>query len=121
MLAGVIAFFLKRPALIGLGLMALVIGVQTARLGNAKHGEEAAHKSLLVCRGSLDAENASVAHAAALSAAAIAQAAKGLAAAAPIAAHIEKQRAPLHDYSPKGASELSRWQDADRAVQEALK
>lgn len=37
MFAGVLAFFLQRPALIGLALLAMACGVQTLRIDHAKH------------------------------------------------------------------------------------
>jgi hypothetical protein len=121
MLASVIAFFVKRPALIGLGLMALVIIVQTARLDVARHGQKVAHADLMTCRASLDQENASVALAASRSAAARAQALKGVQAAAQMTGHLAKQRAALHDYTPAGPTACARWEDADAHVREALK
>jgi hypothetical protein len=128
MLASVIAFFFKRPALIGLGLMALVISVQTARLSLAHHEVKSAKAGLQIAQdgrkaagGALDAENASVASLSAQSAQATDRAVKGQAAAKGQMADLSKSRARLAGYKPAGATLCARWEDADRVVKEALR
>jgi hypothetical protein len=112
MLATVIAFFLKRPALIGLAVLAVAFGVQHMMLGAARHDAQTAQDGWKTCRGSLAAQNAAVAAQSARSAAALAVAGKAVSAVTPRAQHYAAQGVKLGGAAPKGETQCAQIQDA---------
>lgn len=90
------------------------------RVDAAEKAEKTAAQAALTCRGYLDAQNASISAQAARGAQALADTRRDLDAARPRVAAAQRASAALAVFAPQGPDVCARYEDADRAVLEAL-